>query len=46
MPPPTIPPDTSSRLDAEIQRIIDQLEQSGDRFQDVIEALRDLQGSF
>jgi hypothetical protein len=46
MPPPTIPPATANRLDSEINMLIDDLEQLGDRFSDTINELRDLQNSF
>ena len=46
-PPPTMPPTTiSSDFDAEIEDIIDQLEEFGDRFAEILEELRDLQARF
>ena len=43
MPPPTMPPPNT---DAEIQALIDKLEQFGDGFPGLIDALRDLQSQF
>jgi hypothetical protein len=52
-PPPTMPPPTSPptsiggpNIDQLIVDIIDQLEQFGDRFQDIIDQLLDLQSQF
>ena len=57
-PPPTMPPPTStppptqpptslgSSFDQQIQNIIDQLAESGDTFQSIIDELRDLQNRF
>jgi hypothetical protein len=46
IPPPTIPPsNVSSGLDAQISSLIDELAQFGDRFEEAIDLLRDLQDS-
>jgi hypothetical protein len=46
MPPTTIPGDLDSRLDEEIEGIIDRLEEFGERAADIIEALRAIQNRF
>jgi hypothetical protein len=43
MPPPTI---SSPNVDALIENIIDQLEQHGDEFADIIQELRELESRF
>lgn len=49
-PPPTMPPTTidfdDTRLDQRIEDIIDQLEQFGDAFNEVINELREIQNEF
>jgi hypothetical protein len=46
IPPVTTPPSASGRVDSEIQSVIDDLADFGDRFQEVIDDLRAMQGSF